>query len=88
MNFGLSEDQVLFKSTVKRFLEEQCPTTRVRAIMESDSGHDAGLWQGLVDLGIAGQEAYPFVELHLLSGNHGGEHQEDGEFRAYRWYRL
>ncbi len=29
-------------------------TTRVRAIMESDSGHDAGLWQGLVDLGIAG----------------------------------
>lgn len=54
MNFGLSEDQVLLKATIKRFLEEQCPSTRVRAIMESDSGHDAGLWQGLVDLGIAG----------------------------------
>ena len=52
MNFGLSEDQVLLKSTIKRFLEEQCPTSRVRAIMESDSGHDSGLWQGLVDLGV------------------------------------
>ncbi|MBP1775817.1 MAG: hypothetical protein H6Q86_1823, partial [candidate division NC10 bacterium] len=40
MNFGLSEEQELLKSTVKRFLEEQCPPTRVRAIMESDSGHD------------------------------------------------
>src|SRR6185295_20186221 len=52
MNFGLSEEQVLLKATIKRFLEEQCPTTRVRAIMESDSGHDSGLWKGLVDLGV------------------------------------
>jgi alkylation response protein AidB-like acyl-CoA dehydrogenase len=54
MNFGLSEEQVLLKSTIKRFLEEQCPTTRVRAIMESDNGHDSGLWKGLVDLGVTG----------------------------------
>jgi len=54
MNFGLSEDQMLLKSTIKRFLEEQCPTSRVRAIMESDSGHDPALWQGLADLGITG----------------------------------
>ena len=54
MNFGLSEEQLLLKSTIKRYLEEQCPTTRVRAIMESDSGHDPALWQGLVDLGIPG----------------------------------
>jgi len=54
MNFGLSEDQVLLKDTIKRFLDEQCPPPRVRAIMETDSGHDADLWQGLVDLGIAG----------------------------------
>ena len=54
MNFGLSEEQLLLKSTIKRFLVEQCPTTRVRAIMESDSGHDSGLWNDLVELGIAG----------------------------------
>jgi alkylation response protein AidB-like acyl-CoA dehydrogenase len=69
MNFGLSEDQVLLKDTIKRFLEEQCPTTRVRAIMESDTGHDSGLWQGLVDLGIAGlaiPSAYGGSGLELL----------------------
>jgi alkylation response protein AidB-like acyl-CoA dehydrogenase len=63
MNFGLSEDQVLLTTTIKRFLEEQCPTTRVRAIMESDSGHDGGLWQGLVDLGITGL---------VIPAEHGG----------------
>src|SRR5262249_27446384 len=39
---------------IRRFLEEQCPTTRVRAIMETDTAHDTELWQGLVDLGVAG----------------------------------
>ncbi len=54
MDFGLSPDQVLLKDTIKRFLAEQCPTTRVRAIMESDSGHDPKLWQGLTELGVTG----------------------------------
>ncbi len=54
MNFGLSEEQELLKSTIRRFLEEQCPTTRVRRVMESPNGHDPQLWQGLVDLGVAG----------------------------------
>jgi len=54
MDFGLSEDQVLLKETVRRYLGSECPTTRVRAIMESESGHDAALWQGLADLGVPG----------------------------------
>jgi alkylation response protein AidB-like acyl-CoA dehydrogenase len=69
MDFGLSEDQVLLKQTIRRYLGEQCPTTRVRAVMESDSGHDAALWQGLVDLGIAGlivPAAYGGSALELL----------------------
>jgi len=69
MNFGLSEDQVLLKTTIKRFLDEQCPTARVRAVMESESGHDSGLWQGLVDLGITGltiPAAYGGSGLELL----------------------
>jgi alkylation response protein AidB-like acyl-CoA dehydrogenase len=69
MNFGLSEEQILLKTTIKRFLEEQCPTARVRAIMESDSGHDSGLWQGLVDLGLPGltiPAAYGGAGLELL----------------------
>ncbi len=52
MDFGLSQDQLLLKDTVKRYLAEQCPTTRVREIMESASGHDERLWLGLAELGV------------------------------------
>jgi alkylation response protein AidB-like acyl-CoA dehydrogenase len=54
MNFGLSEEQLLFKQTLRRFVEEQCPTSRVRVVMESDGGHDPVLWQSLADLGVPG----------------------------------
>jgi len=40
VDFGLSQDQVLLKDTIRRWLESECPTTRVRAIMESETGHD------------------------------------------------
>ena len=59
MDFGISEDQVLLKDSVRKFLEAECPTTRVRDIMESDSGHDAELWQGFADLGLT---ALPIAE--------------------------
>ncbi len=52
MEFGLSQDQELFKSTLRRFLAEQCPTSRVREIMETETGHDPNLWAGLVELGV------------------------------------
>src|SRR5690606_9866845 len=54
MNLGLSQDQILLRATIRRFLDEQWPTTRVRQVMESDSGHDAALWSGLVELGVTG----------------------------------
>ena len=69
MDFGLSQDQLLLKDTVKRFLAEQCPTTRVREIMESDSGHDDALWKELCGLGVAGvtvPAAYGGLENELL----------------------
>jgi len=51
MDFGLSEDQILLQATVRRFLAERCPSERVRAIMETDTAHDAVLWRGLTELG-------------------------------------
>jgi len=54
MNFGLSQDQILLRDTIHRFLDEQCPTTRVRQVMDGPSGHDPELWSGLVDLGVTG----------------------------------
>ncbi len=54
MDFGLSQDQVLLKDTIRRYLEAECPTTRVRTVMESEHGHDPALWQGLANLGVPG----------------------------------
>jgi alkylation response protein AidB-like acyl-CoA dehydrogenase len=54
MDFGLSEEQVLLKETIRRFLDSECPTTRVRAIMEIDTAHDPALWAGLAQLGVPG----------------------------------
>jgi alkylation response protein AidB-like acyl-CoA dehydrogenase len=52
MDFGLSEEQKALAVTVRRYLAERCPSSRVRAVMESDTGHDAELWRGLMDLGV------------------------------------
>jgi alkylation response protein AidB-like acyl-CoA dehydrogenase len=54
MDFGLSEEQTLFQDTIRRYLERECPTTRVRAIMEGATGHDTALWRGLAELGVVG----------------------------------
>jgi alkylation response protein AidB-like acyl-CoA dehydrogenase len=54
MDFGLSEEQRLLQDTIRRYVETECPTTRVRTIMESPTGHDPALWQGLAELGVAG----------------------------------
>jgi alkylation response protein AidB-like acyl-CoA dehydrogenase len=63
MDFGLSEDQVLLKDTIRRWAEAECPTPRVRRIMESDTGHDVALWRALAELGVPG--------LHVAT-KHGG----------------
>lgn len=69
MNFGLTEEQVLLKDTIRRFLAEQCDTARVRAIMESETGHDPGLWRDLAGLGVPGlviEERHGGTGLELL----------------------
>ncbi len=54
MDFGLSEEQLLLESTVRRYLDEAAPITRVREIAEGNSGFDAELWRGLAELGAVG----------------------------------
>lgn len=63
MDFGLSEEQLLLKDTLRRFLDSECPTTRVRAIMESPDGHDPKLWEGLASLGVTAM---------IVPAEHGG----------------
>jgi alkylation response protein AidB-like acyl-CoA dehydrogenase len=54
MNFDLSDEQRLLDDSLRRFLAERAPTTRVRELMESADAHDAKLWSELAELGVAG----------------------------------
>ena len=67
MDFGLSEDQVLLKETIKRFLAEKVPTTRVRQVMEGDASLARDLWTELAELGVAGV---------IAPAEHGGLERE------------
>jgi alkylation response protein AidB-like acyl-CoA dehydrogenase len=63
MDFGLSEEQKILERTLLRFVEDSVPTSRVRRIMDTDSGYDASVWAELADLGVAGV---------LVPEEHGG----------------
>jgi len=54
VNFGLSDEQELLQDTVRRFLEERWPTSKLRALFDGPSGHDADLWRGMAELGLLG----------------------------------
>jgi alkylation response protein AidB-like acyl-CoA dehydrogenase len=54
MDFGLSDEQRLLEESIRRYLEREAPVARVREIMDTPSGHDVALWQGLAELGAAG----------------------------------
>lgn len=54
MDFGLSDEQKLLEQTLRRFLTDAAPPSRVREIMNGESAHDPKLWAQLAELGIAG----------------------------------
>ena len=69
MDFGLSEEQLLLQQTVRGFVENECPVTRLREIFDDDTGHAPDLWKGLAEMGIAGlaiPETYGGAGLELL----------------------
>jgi alkylation response protein AidB-like acyl-CoA dehydrogenase len=63
MDFGLSEEQELLAETLRRYLEEECPITRVRELVEKVPGQEGGTWKALCELGVAGL---------LVPERHGG----------------
>ncbi|WP_116367420.1 acyl-CoA dehydrogenase family protein [Parahaliea mediterranea] len=54
MDFTFSEDQLLFRDSVRDFLVNEVTPERIRGIWESDSGRDDGLWQQLAEMGLTG----------------------------------
>jgi alkylation response protein AidB-like acyl-CoA dehydrogenase len=69
MDFGLSEEQEMLQETIRGYLQNECPTTRLREIFDRGDGHEPDLWKGLVEMGMAGlliDEAWGGAGLELL----------------------
>lgn len=54
MEFGLSEDQILFERTIRGFLADNVPIERVRELREKRCPNDRAIWQALAELGVTG----------------------------------
>ena len=67
MDFGLSEEQEMLQETIRGFAQNECPTTRLRELFDAGVGHDAALWRGLVEMGVAGL---------IIPEEHGGAGME------------
>ncbi len=57
MQFAFSEDQLLFRDTVRDLLAKECKPEAVRDAWLNDTGRVPGLWDKLVDMGVAGLTA-------------------------------
>jgi alkylation response protein AidB-like acyl-CoA dehydrogenase len=69
MNFGFSEEQELLRSTARKFLENECTSERVRALMATPEGVTAELWGKLAEQGWVGltlPESYGGAGLGLV----------------------
>jgi alkylation response protein AidB-like acyl-CoA dehydrogenase len=74
MDFGFSDEQDMLRQTARAFLEEHCPTTFVRQMMEDEKGYSPTLWREMAELGwlgLAFPEAYGgqglgFVDLTVI----------------------
>ena len=54
MDFTFSEDQLMFRESVRDFLVNEFTPERIRAAWETETGRDAALWQQLTELGLVG----------------------------------
>ena len=51
MNFEFSEEQNLLREQAQGFLADNCPMSKVRAVLDGDASFDAELWQKVAEMG-------------------------------------
>jgi alkylation response protein AidB-like acyl-CoA dehydrogenase len=54
MDFGLSEEQVMLKTSARDFLEKECPKRLVRQMIDDERGYSPELWKKMAELGWQG----------------------------------
>ncbi len=69
MDFHLNEEQLVLQETVNRFVKDECPSSFVRSMEESEKGYTQELWQKMAELGwmeLLLPEEYDGIGLGLL----------------------
>ena len=55
MNFDFSDDQKFLKGEARKFLDANCPTARVRGVLDDEGkAYDAALWKAVAEQGWLG----------------------------------
>lgn len=54
MDFNLTEERQMLQDTLRRFLADKYDTAKRNAIVDSDTGLSAEIWEGLAELGVLG----------------------------------
>jgi alkylation response protein AidB-like acyl-CoA dehydrogenase len=54
MNFGFTEEQEIFRSEVRKYLDANAPMDEVRQIMERPEGYSPKLWAEMAEMGWLG----------------------------------
>jgi len=54
MDLGFSKDQKMIRTSVREFLEMECPSDKVRELEEDEKGYDPEMWQMMAELGWMG----------------------------------
>ncbi|RUA23570.1 MAG: acyl-CoA dehydrogenase, partial [Actinobacteria bacterium] len=68
MHFAFSDEQELFRDTVRDILANACPPAAVRASWDDPTGGVPGLWETLAATGLMGL---------LVPGDRGGLGMDD-----------
>jgi alkylation response protein AidB-like acyl-CoA dehydrogenase len=54
MDLGFSKDQKMIQTSVREFLEKECPSDKVRELEEDEKGYDPEMWRMMAELGWMG----------------------------------
>lgn len=61
MDFSLSEEQILLRDSVEKYVSDHCDVARHRALCAAGKGFDVAVWQQFAELGWL---SVPFAEEH------------------------
>ena len=54
IEYGLNEEQEMLRTMARDFLANECPSTRVRELMEDETGFSPDLWKKMAEVGWLG----------------------------------